>query len=148
MCSEMFHILVTFCYFSIFEGIITLAPNIIISRNFVYLLSMIWAFRKTDQNSKLDFFRYVFLRNLHLNLINTFSFKIFQICGAISVNVDFSFKAEAKYYSFVVVTGIVIEFILIILNLFRIVEKLDQIPWNFGVTCISRLDSISTQIIK
>ena len=49
------------------------------------------------------------------------------------MNVDFSNKGEAKYYSFVTVTAIVLEFLLILLNLFRIVEKLDQIPWNFGV---------------
>ena len=76
---------------------------------------------------------------LDLTYIRTFVFVmkvvmiIFAICGSISVNVDFSNKGEAKYYSFVTVTAIVVEFLLVLLNLFRIVEKLDQIPWNFGV---------------
>jgi hypothetical protein len=57
------------------------------------------------------------------------------------VNVDFSNKGEAKYYSFVTVTAIVIEFLLVLLNLFRVVEKLDQIPWNFGVILNARNES-------
>ena len=60
-------------------------------------------------------------------------FKIFEICGAISVSVIYSTWGSSQYYNFVAVTGIVVAVISIILNLTKITKKFDKVPWNFGV---------------
>jgi len=56
-----------------------------------------------------------------------------EIAGAISVSVVYDNWSTTRYYDFVAVTGIVIALLSIILNVLRVTERFESIPWNFIV---------------
>ena len=56
-----------------------------------------------------------------------------EFCGSISVSARYDTWGSARYYNFVAVPGIVVAVLVILFNLFKIVERLEKVPWMFIV---------------